>query len=107
MTSTSDPYGAVGVIRITTFAAAAGQAEGLLGAARANAADARAAGGCRSAEACVSPGDPGTVLVVSRWEREADLRAFLDRHESHAHGTVSPYAARPPSAVHYTVADRP
>lgn len=59
--------------------------------------------GCCSAQVCVSPEDPDTVLVVSRWESAVALRAFLDRHESHAHGVVSPYAAGPPRAVHYRV----
>jgi len=92
-----------GLVRIATFRARPGKADQLLDAARGNASDARAADGCRSAQVCIADEDPDTLLVVSRWESADALRAFLDRHESQAHGAVGPYAAEPPHATHYRV----
>ena len=103
MTGAQPVENPAGVVRIATFEARPGQVDGLLDAAQKNASDARAADGCLSAEVCVAPEDSDTVLVVSRWRSGADLQAFLDWHESHAHGAVSPYAARPPRAVHHRI----
>lgn len=102
MTQSASPEDA-GVVRIATFRARPGQVDGLVGAARRNARDALAADGCRSAEVCIAEQDPDALLVVSRWASPSALRAFLDWHESQAHGAVSPYAAEPPHAVHYRV----
>ena len=103
MTGAQPAEDATGVVRIATFEALPGRVDGLLGAAQKNASDARAADGCLSAEVCVSQSEPDTVVVVSRWRSDGDLQAFLDWHESQAHGAVSPYAARPPRAVHYRI----
>ena len=96
---------AAGVVRVSTFQAKAGQVVGLVAAAAGNARDALASPGCLSAEVCIDPEASEVVLVISRWESAAALRAFLDRHERQAHGTVSPYAAGAPRSVHYPVAE--
>lgn len=98
----------IGVIRVTTFRARAGQITGLQAAAEGNAREARHADGCESAEVCSVPEDAEAVLVVSRWASEQRLRAFLDWHQGQAHGAVSPYTVAPPHSVHYPVitADR-
>lgn len=96
-----------GLVRLTTFSARPGRAGALLEAAMDNAEAARRATGCRSAEVCTAPEDPDTVLVVSRWESDAALRAFLGWHERLAHGAVSPHAAGPPHSVHYPVVSGP
>lgn len=93
------------MVRVSTFRARPGQEAGLIGAAAGNARDALASPGCLSAEVCTDPGTPQTVLVISRWESASTLRDFLDRHERHAHGTVSPYAVGAPTSVHYPVAE--
>jgi quinol monooxygenase YgiN/quercetin dioxygenase-like cupin family protein len=92
-----------GVVRITTLQARSGQDTELMEAARRNAREARAASGCLSAEACTDPGEQDTVLVISRWESETAVRAFLDWHERSAHGALSPYAVGRPRSVHYPV----
>lgn len=92
-----------GVVRIATFRARPGQVDGLVEAARGNARDAQAVDGCRSAEVCIAEQEPDTVLVISRWASSSALQAFLDWHESQAHGAVGPYAAEPPRAAHYRV----
>ena len=94
-----------GVVRLSTFRARPGQTMGLVTAASGNARDALASPGCLSAEVCTDPDTPDVVLVVSRWESPSALRTFLDWHEQHAHGTVSPYAMSAPTSVHYPVAD--
>ena len=96
--------GCAGVVRISTFRARPGQVPGLIDAAGDNARAARQAPGCLSAEVCTDPDEPGTVLVISRWESESAVRGFLDWHEQLAHGTVSPYADGKPRSVHYPVA---
>jgi quinol monooxygenase YgiN len=93
--------GCAGVVRISTFRARPGQVSGLIDAAGGNADAARQAPGCLSAEVCTDPDEPDTVLVISRWESESAVRAFLDWHERLAHGTVSPYAVGKPRSVHY------
>jgi quinol monooxygenase YgiN len=95
--------GCAGVVRISTFQARPGQVSGLIDAAGDNARAARQAPGCLSAEVCTDPDEPDVVLVVSRWESEAAVRAFLDWHERLAHGTVSPYAVGKPRSAHYPV----
>jgi|SRR5690348_8874173 len=92
-----------GVVRITTLQARSGQAAELMDAVRRNAREARAASGCLSAEACVDPRERDTVLVISRWESEVAVRAFLDWHERSARGVLSPYAVSAPRSVHYPV----
>jgi quinol monooxygenase YgiN len=96
---------APGVVRVSTFTARPGQVDGLIAAAAGNAGDALASPGCLSADVCTDPGTPDVVLVISRWESTAALRAFLDRHEQHAHGAVSPYAVGVPTSVHYPVTE--
>ena len=70
-----------------------------------NAHDALASPGCLSADVCTDAGTPDVVLVISRWESAAALQAFLDWHEQHAHGAVSPYAVGAPTSVHYPVTE--
>ncbi len=93
----------VGVVRITTFHAQPGHLDGLREAARGNAAAAREADGCLSAEVCVAADEKDTLLVVSRWDSERALRAFLGWHEGIAHGAVSPHLAGRPVAAHHPV----
>jgi len=93
--------GCAGVVRISTFRARPGQVSSLIDAAGDNAGAARRAPGCLSAEVCTDPDQPDTVLVVSRWESESAVRAFLEWHERLARGTVSPYAVGKPRSVHY------
>ena len=92
-----------GVVRVTTLQALSGRAADLMDAARRNAGEARAASGCLSAEVCTDPQEQDTVLVISRWESETAVRAFLDWHERQAQGALSPYAVSTPHSVHYPV----
>ncbi|TWP37693.1 putative quinol monooxygenase [Leekyejoonella antrihumi] len=92
-----------GLVRVSTFCARPGQTAALLAAAADNVRAARQASGCLSAQVCTAPGDPRTVLVISRWESESAVRAFLNWHERLAHGAVSPYAVGRPQSVHYPV----
>lgn len=96
---------AAGVVRVSTFRARPGQGAGLIAAAAGNARAAQASPGCLSADVCTDPGTAEVVLVISRWESAAALRAFLDWHERQAHGSVSPYAVGAPTSVHYPVAE--
>jgi quinol monooxygenase YgiN len=93
------------VVRVSTFEARPGPLTGLITAATGNAHDAVASPGCLSADVCTDPGTPDAVLVISRWESAAALQAFLDWHEQHAHGAVSPYAVGAPTSVHYPVTE--
>lgn len=90
-----------GVVRVTTLQARSGHAPELMDAAQHNACEARAADGCLSAEVCTDPRGLGTVLVISRWESDAKVRAFLDWHGQRARGALSPYAVGGPRSVHY------
>lgn len=92
-----------GVVRITTFRASPGGGRELADAAAGNAASARDAPGCLSAEVCREPDDPGTILVISRWQSAAGLQAFLAWHQSQAHASVAPFTTTAPHSVHYPV----
>ncbi len=91
------------VVRITTFRAQPGHVGGLRDAAQGNAASARKASGCLSADVCADPDDAETVMVVSRWQTTDALNRFLGWHESMAHGAVSPHLAGPPVSAHHSV----
>lgn len=96
-----------GVVRVSTFLAQSGHIAALVAAANLNACDARAASGCLSADVCAETGERDTVLVVSRWESESAVRAFLAWHEQRAHDTVLPHVAVKPRSVHYPAVPPP
>lgn len=90
-------------MRIASMRALEGRLDELLEAARGNANDAMAAGGCRSAEVCLDADVPGGILVVSRWESRAALEAFLAWHETIAHASLADFSDAKPRAVHHVV----
>ena len=94
---------AASIIRITSLRAAPGRRAGLIAAAHENASAARAADGCRSAEVCEEPDDTDTVVVISRWESEDALQAFLAWHRRIAHASLADFAAAPPVERHLAV----
>lgn len=97
------PAAEAGVVRITTFRAQPGNERELADAAAGNAASARQAPGCLSADVCRDPDEPGRILVISRWADTEQLRAFLRWHQSLAHASVAPHTTHAPQAVHYPV----
>lgn len=92
-----------GVVRIAHFHPQPGREAALRTAAGENAGVARKQPGCLSAEVCEVPASQGELLVVSRWESHAALRAFLDWHERIAHELVQPAATSKPEVTHYPV----
>lgn len=91
------------VIRITTLRARPDARADLIAAAWQNALAARTQEGCLSAEVASDPADADRVLVISRWQSEAAVQAFLRWHETIAHASLRDYTASAPTSAHHVV----
>lgn len=101
--SGANPAEDAGVIRIARLVAASGRIAELITAAHTNAAEARAAGGCISAEAVRVPGEEAALQVISRWVTLEALQHFLSWHEGIAHRLIAEASEEQPVATHFPV----
>lgn len=111
MTPPVDPVRGIpdtaGVLRVALLTARDGMTDELLVAAHTNAAEARRAPGCQSADVCLVPDRPAQVVVCSRWASPTALSAFLGWHEGIAHRLIAQASSDRPAATHYPIVAPP